>query len=132
MINDYDLLVSASYHLTSADEPDLLFNEERADQFAQNVLIPADVLDNLDRVVLFDSKMKQLAKQIGVDSSILYGVYIDHLPREKQSAGYKMYSQYLKSTSCVSKTVYFNVVEKQNLDEAIMEMKGILNNIKVA
>ena len=132
VINDYDLLISASYHITSVDEPDLLFNEEKADLFALRVLVPEDVLVNLDRIVNFEIKMKQLAKQLSLDSSILYGAYLDNLPKERQSAGYKMFSQNLKSTVSVTRTIFFNFVEKQKLDDAISEIKGVLNNIRIA
>lgn len=132
VLNDYDLLVSASYHITSDVEPDLLFNEDKADKFALRVLVPEDILLNIDRIIRFESRMNMLAKQICVDVSILYGAYLDNLPRESQSVHYKLFSQYLKSTSSVTRTIFFNFGEKQKLDDAISEIKDVLNNIRIA
>lgn len=132
VLNDYDLLVSASFHITSENEPDLLFNEQKANSFALRVLVPQDVISHLETVVLFDSRMEQIAKRLAVDVSILYGVYLESLPVEKQSAGYMKYSKFLRKTSEVSRSVFFNPFEKQNLQESIKEIKEALYNIKIA
>lgn len=132
VLNDYDLLVSASFHITSENEPDLLFNEQKANSFALQVLVPQDVIDRLGNVVMFDSKMELLSHQLNVDISILYGVYLENLPAEKQSGGYKCYSRYLKKTSEVSRTIFFNPFEKQNIQESVAEIKEALYNIRIA
>ena len=81
---------------------------------------------------MFDSKMELLSHQLNVDVSILYGVYLENLPAEKQPGGYKCYSKYLKKTSEVSRTIFFNPFEKQSIQDSVAEIKEALYNIRIA
>lgn len=132
VINDFDLLSSTTIHVTSEAEPDLLYNERKADEFALHVLIPQDIVQKLGPIVCFESKMKTLSNQLQVDMSILYGVYLESLPKEKQVDGYRFYSSYLRKTTEVSQDIFFNPVEKGSLEAAIREIKDKLSSIKVA
>lgn len=133
VINDFDILQSYNCHISSEQSPDILFNEQKADTFAKNVLIPIDIQSKLGTVVKFPIKMRMLAEQIEVDSSIIYGVYLDNLPKELQSTEYGKYGgrEYLISSDIAIKNIQFDSISVQSLSKAIDKIKGIIYNKQI-
>lgn len=69
------------YHISDSENPELLLNEERADKFALNALVNPTIQKELGRIVTLPFKMNQLANKLNVDISILYGIYLEALPK---------------------------------------------------
>lgn len=131
VINDYDILQNLKYHISYSDSQELLLNEERADKFALDVLVSPSIQKELGRVVALPYKMNLLAKKLNVDISILYGVYLESLPREKQNKEFPQYANMLKSSDSSVRNVEFDAVPKRSLNEAIEKMKNELYKLSV-
>lgn len=131
VINDFDILQNLKYHISYSDSPELLLNEERADKFALDVLVSPTIQKELGRVVALPYKMRQLAEKLHVDISILYGVYLESLPKQKQSKEFPKYASMLKSSDVAIRKVEFDAIQRRSLNEAIEKMKNELYQISV-
>lgn len=131
VINDFDILQNLKYHISYSDTPELLLNESRADKFALDVLVNPSIQNELDRIVALPYKMKQLANKLNVDTSILYGIYLESLPKEKQSKEFPKYANMLKSSEVAIRRVEFDAIPKKSLNEAIKDMKEKLYKMSV-
>lgn len=131
VINDFDILQRLNYHISYSESPELLLNEERADKFALDVLVNPSIRKELGRIVALPYKMKQLANKLNVDSSILYGVYLESLPREKQNKEFPKYANMLKLSDVAIRHIEFNAILKKSLNAAIEDMKEKLYKISV-
>lgn len=130
VINDFDIIETLNYHFSTPDMPDLLLNEQKAEQFAMDILINPAIQDKLSRVVSFPSKVKALAKELNVSPSIIYGVYLESLPNgkiKKQQFARFNNDEMLISSEIATKNILFDPVSKHSLLAAIDEMKLILN-----
>lgn len=129
VINDFELLETLNYHYSTPDTPDLFLNEQKADLFALNVLIPPTIQDKLVKVIPSPFKVKALAKELHVSSSIIYGVYLESLPNGKLKN--KQFAQYNKEDILISseeatKGILFDPVSKRSLMSAIEDLKTVL------
>lgn len=131
VINDFDILQNLKYHISYSDSPELLLNEERADRFALDVLVSPTIQKELGRVVALPYKMKQLAEKLNVDISILYGVYLESLPKESQSKEFPKYANMLKASDVAIRKVEFDAIPRRSLNDAIERMKNELYQISV-
>lgn len=131
VINDFDILQNLKYHISYSDSPELLLNEERADKFALDILVAPTIQKELGRAVALPYKMKQLAEKLNVDISILYGVYLESLPKERQSKEFPKYANMLKSSDVAIRKVEFDAIPRRSLNEAIEKMKNELYQISV-
>ena len=131
VINDFDILQNLKYHISYSESPELLLNEERADKFALDVLVSPAIQKELGRVVALPYKMKLLAKKLNVDISILYGVYLESLPKEQQNKEFPKYANMLKSSDVAIRNVKFDAIPKRSLNEAIDKMKKELYKISI-
>lgn len=129
VINDFDMLESMDYHLSHPEMPELLLNENKADQFALDVLVNPSIQEQLVKVVPFSYKVNLLAKELGVSPSIIYGVYLESLPNGRLKA--QEFAKYGKNDTLISsevatKNILFDAVSKRSLEEAIEKMKSEL------
>ena len=132
IINDKQMLERSVYHISSDSGTALFFNEEKADSFARQLLIPYDVLEHLPMVVVSPYKIEKLARELSVHPSVVYGVYLENLPKEKQNIEFKKYANRLIGTDTATKPIMFDPIQKGNLKEAIKTIKEKLYNIKIA
>ena len=106
--------------------PNLLLNEDKADQFALDVLINPIIQKELGQVVLFPFKVKALSESLSVSPSIIYGVYLESLPngttKSKMFAKFN-HSGFLSSSEVAIKNILFDPISKRSLLEAIDNMK---------
>ena len=127
VVNDFDMLERMSYHISNPETPELLLNEDRADQFALNVLINPNIQSQLKKVVPFPVKVNALGKELNVSPSIIYGVYLESLSDKKiQTKEFAKYSQNLLSSDIATKDLLFDAVERRSLVEAIDNIKNNL------
>lgn len=132
VINDFEILENLHYHISNPDTPELLLNEERADKFALDVLVNPTIQKELGRIVALPYKMNQLAINLHVDKSILYGVYLEALPKgEKKNKEFSKYSGLLKASDVAIRQVEFDAVPRHSLNEAIEKMKTNLFRLSV-
>lgn len=129
VVNDFDIIETLSYHFSTPNMPDLLLNEQKADQFALDILINPTIQEKLGIVVSFPAKVKALAKELHVSPSIIYGVYLELLPKGKmknqQFARFNK-EEMLITTEIATKNILFDPISKRSLTVAIDEMKSAL------
>ncbi|MFY1611798.1 hypothetical protein ACOMSG_02980 [Macellibacteroides fermentans] len=127
VINDFEMLESMEYHLSSNETPELLLNENKADQFALDVLINPTIQSQLKRVISFPFKVNLLAKELNISPSIIYGVYLESLPNGKlKSQEFAKYNNGLISSDIATQNILFDAIEKRSLNYAIEKMKNEL------
>lgn len=132
VINDFEILENLHYHISNPDTPELLLSEERADKFALDVLVNPTIQKELGRIVALPYKMNQLAINLHVDKSILYGVYLEALPKgEKKNKEFAKYGGLLKASDIAIRQVEFDAVSRHSLNEAIEKMKTNLFRLSV-
>ena len=126
VINDFEMLESMDYHLSNSETPELLLNENRADQFALDVLVNPSVQSKLRKIISFPFKVHLLAKELNISPSIIYGVYLESLPNGRLKA--QEFAKYnngdnLISSDIATRNILFDAVEKRSLENAIEKMK---------
>lgn len=124
VINDFEMLESMEYHLSNPETPDLFLNENRANQFALNVLINPSVQSQVQRKIAFPYKISLLAKELNVSTSIIYGVYLESLqdPVSKRQE-FAKYGNNLISSDTATRNILFDAVGKRSLKDAIEKIK---------
>ena len=132
IINDKQMLEHSVYHISSDSESSLFFNEEKADSFASQMLISYGVSQHLYKIIVSPYRIKNLARELSVHPSIVYGVYLENLPKDKQHNEFKKYGSYLIGSDIATKPIMFAPTQTGNLKEAIKEIKEKLYNIKIA
>ena len=129
VVNDFDIIETLSYHFSTPNMPDLLLNEQKADQFALDILINPTIQEKLGKVVSFPANVKSLAQKLHVSPSIIYGVYLELLPKGKmknqQFARFNK-EEMLITTEIATKNILFDPISKRSLTVAIDEMKSAL------
>ncbi|MGP1545389.1 MAG: ImmA/IrrE family metallo-endopeptidase [Prevotella intermedia] len=125
VINDYDMLESTKYHISSEENPELLFNEQKADSFARDVLIPFSLQPKLEMITKFPLKVKTLARELNIDPTIIYGVYLELLPKNMQKSEFAKFGSksYLIPSDCAVKEILFNPIARKSLNSAIENIK---------
>lgn len=134
VVNDFEIIESLSYHFSTPDMPDLLLNEQKADQFAMDVLINPEIQDKLSRVVSFPSKVKALAKELHISPAIIYGVYLESLPKGRmKSQQFARFNnlEMLISSDIATRSILFDPISKRSLVAAIEDMKNALNRVAI-
>lgn len=128
VINDYEMLESIDYHFSTPEYPDFLMNEQKADQFALNILINPSIQPSLSKIINFPYKVKELSLNLGVSPSIVYGVYLESLPEGKiKKQMFAKMSHCLASSDVAIKNILFDPINKKSLVDAIDRMKNLLN-----
>ena len=124
VINDFEMLESMDYHFSTPSMPDLLLNEQKADQFALDILINPIIQKKLSRVIPFPFKVKKLSNELEVSPSIIYGVYLESLVDNKtKKKMFAEFGKFLTSSEVATKNVLFDPIGKRSLIGAIDEMK---------
>lgn len=134
VVNDFEIIESLSYHFSTPDMPDLLLNEQKADQFAMDVLINPEIQDKLSRVVSFQSKVKALAKELHISPAIIYGVYLESLPKGRmKSQQFARFNnpEMLISSDIATRNILFDPISKRSLVAAIEDIKNALNRVAI-
>lgn len=76
--------------------------------------------------------MNQLANKLNIDVSILYGVYLEALPKgERKNKEFAKYGGMLKPSDVAIRRIEFDAVPKHSLNGAIEKMKKELFRISV-
>ena len=132
VINDFEMLQAMNYHISSSESPDLLMNENKAEQFARDILVNPRVQEHLGKIVVFPAKVNALAKELSVSPAIIYGVYLENIENTKQNKQeFAKYNQYLLPSDIATKDILFDAVERRSLVKAIEKMKNELFKIAI-
>ena len=124
VIYDFEILKSMEYHFSTPEQPDLLVNEEKADQFALNILVHPEIQKNLGKIIEFPFKVKALANELGISEHIIYGVYLESLPNGNQkSIMFAKLNSHLISSDIATKNLLFDPMKRRSLVEAVEKMK---------
>lgn len=97
-----DKLAVVKYHLTDGVE-DLFLIEEQAEQFAQELLLPATKYAYVKNYVNIESFVNTYAAQNNVHPSIIYHRYAKELSDRQDRSGWQFFSRHIpKSDVCVA------------------------------
>lgn len=129
VVNDFDMISTLNYHFSTPERPDLMLNEQKADQFACDILVNPAIQKKMGRIVPFPMKVNVLAKELHISPSIVYGIYLECLPngrmKSQQFAKFNN-EQRLASSEVATKSILFDPVSKHSLLAAIDGMKSAL------
>lgn len=133
ILNDWDILDKVNYHISDRNEPELLFNEEQADEFSRNILINPSIQKELHKIISMRYKVNTLASKLSIDPSIVYGVYLEGLQNgAKKKREYSRYnSGFLKSSEATVKRIIFNPTANKSLVDAIEKLKNSVYKISI-
>ena len=89
-------------------------------------------MQHIHKIIVSPYKIKNLARDLSVHPSIVYGVYLENLSKDEQHNGFKKYGSFLIGSDTAIKPIMFAPTQTGNLKEAIKEIKDKLYNIKIA
>ena len=88
VINDYEYIAKANFHISDSQEQDLFVSETDADNFAFNALIGPQAFTIASKIINNPYKVDVFAQKLGIHNSLVYGQYLERLPTEKQKESY--------------------------------------------
>ncbi|MVX35236.1 MULTISPECIES: ImmA/IrrE family metallo-endopeptidase [Myroides] len=127
VLEDYDYLKTASYHISDMENKDLFVSEDNADAFAREVFVSKDKMPMLQQLINNPIKINKLAKGLDMHPSMLYGVYLDCADRATQTRDFPRFAKYLPNSAAAIKPIIFDAIGKKSIDAAVQEMKKKLN-----
>ncbi|MDB4498186.1 hypothetical protein N9251_02455, partial [Gammaproteobacteria bacterium] len=131
VITDYDILQSTNCHISSEKTPDLLFNEQKADSFAKNAIISQYIQDHLSTIIKFPTKVHYLAKQLNINKSLIYGIYLENITQSKlREKEYRKYGnkEMLCNSDIAIKDIIFDPIQNKNLNTSIRNIQNKMSN----
>lgn len=127
VLEDYDYLKTASYHISDIENRDLFVSEDNADAFAREIFVPKDKMNTLQQLINNPVKINILADSLDMHPCMLYGVYLDCADKSTQASGFARFAKYLPSSTQAIKPIAFDAIAKKSIDIAVEEMKRKLN-----
>lgn len=118
----YDLedISRKCYHISSDYGDLMLTNEDRADYFAQQILLSDDKLNFIEGYINSHINVLSYAQQWGIHSSIIYSTYC-----YKYDAWAK-FNKYIPNTTKALKTINMNPFESSELVQNAKQIKKLL------
>lgn len=134
ILYDWDMLEKVNYHISDKNNPELIFSEERADDFSYNALINPAIQNELHKIIPMRFKVHSLASSLSIDPSIIYGVYLERLPNGlKKNREYAKYNNpaCLKSSDIAITKISFDPVTRRSLIDSISKMQESVQKISI-
>lgn len=128
VLNDYELLKTNGYHMSSPEE--LFFNEDAADRFAMRVLVPEVYIISLEKSIDIPYIMERAAVELDVHPSIVYGVCFEWFYKFERKKILKKF-QVLIDSSETTKEIVFDPIKHNSIKIAIEKIKDTLYKISV-
>jgi hypothetical protein len=128
------MLEKVNYHISDKNNPELIFSEERADDFSYNALINPAIQNELHKIIPMRFKVHSLASSLSIDPSIIYGVYLERLPNGlKKNREYAKYNNpaCLKSSDIAITKISFDPVTRRSLIDSISKMQESVQKISI-
>ena len=123
VINDYEYIAKANFHISDSQEQDLFVSETDADNFAFNALIGPQAFTIASKIINNPYKVDVFAQKLGIHNSLVYGQYLERLPTEKQKEAFPRYSKYLLPSEIAIKNIIYNPIDFKNLNEAVSQIR---------
>jgi Zn-dependent peptidase ImmA (M78 family)/transcriptional regulator with XRE-family HTH domain len=130
VIYDFEDIKTMKYHLTG-DTPDLFVTQEQeeiADYFARQLLVPDDKMGYISSFMDTPSLVKEYAKKIGIHPSIIYGFYCwDNASRDKDV--FMKYSSFIPKSAEAVKAIKSDPWKKESIVNQVEEIKSQIQNL---
>lgn len=123
---DKDLLEQVDYHI-SEDQTELMWREDEANSFAQNILFPINKLEQLRPFIRSHNIVEKFAHDWSVHPSIIYETFCKDLyERKGDNSGFILLSKQRNSSTKALKGLKLNPWAKETALEEIIKLKSKL------
>lgn len=129
VLEDFDYLVKASYHITDKDHPDVFVAEESADYFASELLFGSEKLKAIRPLINNHFKIMMAAQKLNIHYSLIYGQYLHSLSKLQQKEGYIKFRKYLISSDLAIKHLMYNPLGHDEILDAVTQIKETYRKI---
>jgi HTH-type transcriptional regulator/antitoxin HigA len=120
VLYDLNIVRDTAFHLTG--EPDLFLIEERANEFAQEILFPKEKLRYIAPMIHNELVVRQYAEQNGVHPSIIYSFY--QYEMEKQGKNfYGAFQDQFPDISTISERLNINLWSEESIQHSVEKIK---------
>lgn len=133
IIYDWEILERVNFHISDRESPELIFNEELADKFSWDVLVNPQIQKEIHKIVTMRYKVNELASKLNVDTSIIYGVYLEQISdsNKKSREFARLNKSLLKQSNNAVLKINFDPISQKSLTTAIEKMKDTVYKISI-
>ncbi|TKG88243.1 hypothetical protein EYV94_27295 [Puteibacter caeruleilacunae] len=125
ILNDFEFIHKTKYHISGDQEGDIFVSEEDADKFASQALVGKQSLAIASKVINYPFKINQMAERLQIHPCIIYGQYLDNLPKAMQSKEFPKYQKFLpKTNEALKYHVTYNPIKSESIESAAQVIKG--------
>ncbi|WP_158825958.1 helix-turn-helix domain-containing protein [Mucilaginibacter lacusdianchii] len=129
VLYEFDLIKSTSYHLTGDPQsPMFPFNEEYAEIFSWDMLLPKDKREYVKHMIRSESTIASFAKDNMVHPGIIYAAYCEDLyaqPDKKSEFG--LYQHFFGKSEKSINAIKYTPWQRENINEEVEEKKQSYN-----
>lgn len=119
VINDSEYLARVYFHVSDSETEDLFVSERDADLFSRRVILPDRHFEIARKLIHNTYKIKDMAGICNIDSSMIYGLYLESLGKEEASTEYRKYSSFLRPSDPSIKNIIFDPVNRNGIVEEV-------------
>ncbi len=123
IINDYEYIAKANFHISDSQERDLFVSEDDADKFAFDALMGPQAFAIASKIINYPYKIDMLAQKLGIHASLVYGQYLERVPKDRQKDEFPKYAKYLLSSDIAIKNIIYNPIDFKELSEAVSKIR---------
>ncbi len=127
ILNDYEYISKANYHVSNPEFQDLFVSEEDADLFSRSIILSEKSLKIASSFIKVPYKVSELAKLSDIHTTMVYGIYLESLNKDMQSREYPKYATRLLKSEVAIKNIIFDPVAQKGIVKAVERMKQQLN-----
>ncbi len=123
LINDYDYIRKVSYHISDESASDIFVDEVAADKFASDSLLGEQKLEIAAKAINYPYKIQMIADKLNIHSSLIYGLYLQNLPKKDQKFEYPKYRKHLISSTKAINNIIYDPIKFDEITEAVEGIK---------
>lgn len=128
VLYEFDLVKSIAYHLTGDPQsPMFPFNEEYAEIFSWDMLLPADKRAYISHLIKSESTVASFAKDNMVHPGIIYAAYCEELYNTQNKKEFGLYQHHFGKTDKAINAIKYTPWQKETIIEEIEEKKQSYN-----
>jgi len=120
VLYDLNIVRDTAFHLTG--EPDLFLIEERANEFAQEILFPKEKLRYIAPMIHNELVVRQYAEQNGVHPSIIYSFYQHEMEKQGKNF-YGAFQDQFPDISMISERLNINLWSEESIQHSVEKIK---------
>ncbi|MTB51227.1 ImmA/IrrE family metallo-endopeptidase [Lewinella sp. W8] len=123
VLYDLEVIRDTTFHLTG--EPDLFLIEERANEFAQEILFPKEKLKFIAPMIHNEVVVQQFAHENGVHPCIIYSFYQHEMELQGKNF-YGAFKDKFPDISSLSNQLNINLWSEESIEESVEKVRTTL------